>query len=255
MKFRIILLFCTYSLLSSCMAIPEPRSQLIELDIGQGSPVPTEIWFAGSAQRILWLVSDKGFPSGMKQLATQLQRSGIEVWQADLLAAEFLPLLPSSIDKVDDDQLLKLVEAVLARDSKTLVLMADGHGAKLVSRFARAWRNKHGNKWSDRITGSILISPILYQATPAPGEEAAYIDSVGDAGGQQIVFQPQLSPYRWWIERTVGRLKKSADSVTVVPLEGVRDRFYFRPDVNAREQKLGQQFGRRITKILTETNR
>ena len=255
MKFRNILLFCVLWLLSSCTTIAQQRSQQVELGLGGDSAVPVEVWPGNSANRILWLMSDKGFSPGTKQLATQLQRSGFEVWQADLLAAEFLSLLPSSIDKVDDDQLLKLVDAVLARDSKSLVLMADGHGARLVTRAARVWRNKNQGRWSDRMTATVLISPILYRATPAPGEEAEYIDSVGAAGGRQIIFQPQLSPYRWWIDRTVSRLKDKADSVTVVPLEGVRDRFYFRPDANAPEQKLGRQFGDRIIRALADTNR
>lgn len=255
MKFRTILLLCIASLLSSCMAMPQPGSQLIELDTGGDGPVPVELWPAGSAQRILWLGSDNGFPPGTRQLAGRVQQGGIEVWQADLLAAGFLPLLPSSIDQVEGNRLLQLVNTVLARDSKNLVLMADGHAARLVTRFARAWRNKNRDTWSDRITDIVLISPNLYRATPDPGEEATYVDSIGEAGGRQIIFQPQLSPYRWWIDRTVARLGKNASGVVVFPLEGVRDRFYFRPDANAHEQKLGQQFGDKIVKALSATNR
>lgn len=256
MTIRAIFYLLLSVLISACATTPQVhQARSVELDLGGGVSVPLQIWPVESTQRVLWLSSDKGFPAGMKRLAKRLQLNGVEVWQADVLAAEFLPLLASSMEKVSGKTLVTLVEKVLEQDKRALVLMADGHGAKLLTRFGGAWRNQYGDQWPKSISDIILISPNLYESTPPAGEEAKYIDSSGELGGRHIIFQPQLSPYRWWIERTVSKLKTKAVSVSVRPLDGVRDRFYFRADANAAEQKMEQQFANMIIQVLNGLKR
>jgi len=141
---------------------------------------------------------------------------------------------------------------VLSRDQRPLVLMADGLGAQLVTRMAGSWRGQHRGQWSTRIRNTVLVSPILYTATPAAGTEVRYIDSSGAVGGRVLVFQPALSPYYWWLQRTETALAGHGSGVSVTVIKKVRDRFYFRPDANTNEQETAGQFGKQIAAALKE---
>lgn len=239
--------------LAACATrLPPTQPQAFELGLEAGVSVPVTAWRVDRGPRILWLVSDKGFPEGMRALAAQLQQLGFEVWQADLFAAEFLPTLPSSVGKIPDTRLLELLDQVLSQDQRPLVLMADGLGAQLVTRMAGSWRGHHRGQWSARIEKTVLVSPILYIATPAAGTEARYIDSSGAVGGGVLVFQPELSPYYWWLQRTETALAGHGSVVSVTVIKNVRDRFYFRPDSNAKEQETAGRFGKLIAAGLKE---
>lgn len=237
--------------LASCASAPS-QPQGFELDLPGGLSVPVKAWRTEAGPRVLWLPSDHGFPAGMQQLAAQLQREGIEVWQADMLGADFLPQVPSSLDKVGDTGLLQLLQAVLDVDGRPLVLMADGHGAKLAARMAGRWRQQHGGQWPRRVRSVVLVSPNLYTATPEVGDDAHYINGSGAFGGRVLVYQPTLSPYYWWLERTGQALSGKPSVVGMAILKNVRDRFYFRPDASATEQATAARFGKQVADGLEE---
>lgn len=226
-----------------------------DLRLSTGTEVSFQYWPGKKSQaRVLWLGSDNAFPAGMVRLARALNAEGLEMIQVDILAAHFLPALPSSLDQVPDRDLAALLQHMLQSDQRSLVLMADGLGAKLLVRAAEAWRQQFRQPWPDKITTTVLISPNLYVATPVAGAEAEYIRESGAPGGQVVVLQPQLSPQYWWLERLQKAMTKSSAAVDVRPLPGVRDRFYFRPDASAREQALAKQLPGLILQAIKNTH-
>lgn len=235
----------------SCATVPS-QPQGFELGLPGGLSVPVKAWHTESGPRVLWLSSDRGFPAGMQDLASQLQREGIEVWQADLLGADFLPQVPSSLGKISDDSLVQLLRAALDADGRALVLMADGQGARLLVRLAGRWRQQHDGQWPRRVKSVVLVSPILYTATPEVGADARYLDQADALGGRVWVYQPNRSPYFWWLERTERALSGGPSAVTIKVMQNVRDRFYFRPDASATELVAAARFGKQIADGLRE---
>jgi len=47
-----------------------------------------------------------------------------------------------------------------------------------------------------------------------------------------------FSPWRWWIDRLQQHLSKAGSRLITEMLEGVRDRFYYRPDATSVEDAM-----------------
>lgn len=190
---------------------------------------------AAGDKLLLWFPSGPGFVEQEKHAAVKLAAKGIEVWFADLLSAWFLPTLPSSMDKLPASELADFIEAVREKSNKQIMLVANGRGALPVLRAARKWKQRYGA--SAGLSGVILISPNLYVSTPEPGMEGEYMPVARYSNLPIFIIQPGNSPWRWKLKQTVSSLSTGGSDVYAWVLANIRDRFYFRPDATADEDR------------------
>ena len=223
--------------LALCLAAPAvhaaARTESLVLD--DGSEIPVEIHPAsGEGEILVWLPSEHGLPDPLRRLAGGIAAAGLEVWLADLLAANFLPVQASSLDAVPPQQVARLIEAVVRRrPGRKLYLVASGRGAIVALRGARAWQAAHPRQ--SALAGAVLLHPNLYVETPEPSREAEYLPIAGATSLPVFVLQPALSPWRWRLDTLVKTLGRGGAPVYVRLMPDVRDRFHFRPDATAME--------------------
>ena len=196
--------------------------------------------------RVLWLPSEYGVLEQEKALARTLAKKGIESTFVDLFEAYFLPTAPSSIAKIPAETLGELVKAVCVDAPVPCFIISANRGALLAVRGWQAAQTSHAL----RHAALLLINPNLYVATPVPGQTARYWPEVSRLNAPVVVFQAELSPWRWRLAELVGRLQAGGSDVLTWLLPRVRDRFYFRPDATAAEQRQARDFPRRLLRAM-----
>lgn len=226
-------------MLSILIAVPSVAAQVTEknIELARNGSVVVKIHPATGNRLLLWLPSEHGFVDETNDLANKLTALGIEVWRADLLAAHFLPPLPSSIQQVPVADIAVVINQAVNKKGKTVTVFADGRGAVLALRGVKYWQQAVKTPHTRSLTGAVLLSPNLYVETPPPGQEVQYLPVVGQSTINSIILQPQMSPWFWWRDRLQARMQQRGSSCEVRVLNGVRDRYFFRADAMAAEIK------------------
>ena len=213
-----------------------------------GTTVTVEAHTAPGKTLVLWLPSGFGKFAGETQVAERLAALGVEVWQADLLEARFLPPLESSLDKIPDSDVAELIDAA-AKTGKRIYLLTTARGGIVGLRGAQAWQKR--NPKSNVLGGALLLHPNLFAGPPEPGKEAEYHSVAAQTRLPVYILQPEQSPWRWRLEATQAELEKGGSKVFTRVLTDVRDRFYFRPDATEVEMDVAQ----RLAEILRDSIR
>ena len=187
----------------------------------------------------LWLYSEAGPQKSERTISEQLAKNNIEVWHIDLFAAHFLPVASSSMDRIPESDISELIEYAFKKTGKKIIPVTSGRGSLPILKGANRWQSTY--KHSPALTGVILISPKFFIETPDPGKEAELLEIVQQTNLPIFTIQPQQSPWFWKLEKTIPALEKNGSDVFVQAIKGVRDRFYFRPDANAHENKISKK--------------
>ena len=242
--FRMTPLVLAVVLLSSLSEVFAAEQRLISLAGDVEAPITVHP--ASGDRLLLWLPSEHGLPDPVAEVAEGLAGQGIEVWEADLLEAHFLPVQASSLAAVPTADVVALIEA--ARETgKQVYVAASDQGAVPALEGARAWQQAHPD---EALGGAVLISPNLYTSTPEPGETARYLPIARATNLPVYVLQPERSPWRWRLEQLYARLSEGGASVFLHQLPGVRDRFHFRPDGDPAEARRTEQLPQLLARSL-----
>ncbi len=227
---RLVLAFVLIA--AGAAASAEPRRHAVVL--ADHTDVAIRIHPARGELLVLWLPSGYSRPEAYERTIAGLAARGIEVWEADLLEARFLPPLESSLEQVSPRDVAELIEAAHGRSGKRVVLFASARAAVLALAGAQVWQARHPG--GGALAGAVLMHPNLYVAPPEPGREAEYHPVVARTRLPVFILQPELSPWYWRLKATVNKLEQGGAQVRVRELPGVRDRFDTRSDANARER-------------------
>ena len=204
---------------------------------------------------LLWLPSEVGVANAEKSAAEKLAEKGVEVWVADTLFARFLPLLPSSMEKIPPSDIAQLIEAALRSHSKPVYLISAGRGAVPALEGAALWQKQHGkSREGKQLAGAILMFPNLYVATPDVGEEADYLPIASHTHLDIMILQGNMSPWYWRLERTREKLEQGGSKVSVQVLIGARDRFYAREHTSV-PLRSEQEMARRMPDLVYDALR
>jgi hypothetical protein len=220
-------LFLLPFLITSAWADPLSRNITVAPDVD----VPVSIYPAKGKPSavLLWLPSEVGVANAEKSAAEKLAEKGIEVWVADTLFARFLPLLPSSMEKIPPSDIARLIEAARRSSSRPVYLISAGRGAVPALEGAALWQKQHGKSHEmKQLAGAILFFPNLYVATPDVGEDADYLPIASHTHLDIMILQGNMSPWYWRLDRTREKLEKGGSKVSIQVLLGARDRFYAR---------------------------
>lgn len=187
----------------------------------------------------LWLYSEAGPQKSEHEIAKQLTKYNIEVWHVDLFAAHFLAVAGSSMDKIPSTDISELIQYAFNKTGKKIIPVSSGRGSLPILKGTNLWQKKYKN--SPALTGVILISPKFFVETPEPGKKGMLLDIVAKTNLPLFILQPRQSPWYWKLDKTIPALEKNGSDVFVQRIKGVRDRFYFRPDASAYENKISSK--------------
>ena len=222
-----------------------------DIQLKDKTVVSAEVHVARGDALILWLPSGFGRFAGETQVAERLAALGVEVWQADLLEARFLPPLESSLDNIPDGDVAELID-IAAKTGKRIYLLATARGGIVGLRGTRAWQKR--NPKSNVLGGALLLHPNLFLGPPEPGKEAEYHPVAAQTRLPVYILQPEQSPWRWRLEATQAELEKDGSKVFTRVLTDVRDRFYFRPDATEVEMDVAQRLAQMLRDSIRALN-
>jgi hypothetical protein len=222
---------------SACERLEEQRLAL------DGADLTFMRCVSNAPRALLWFADHHGF--GEAELAAARTLAGnAEVWMFDIAGSLLLPALPSSLDALSPEALRAVRADVERRSGKPVDLVASGRAARLALRA--------GGETQD--TRAVLLFPILY-AGNQPGEEVGYLPEALSNHMRLAILQPMASAGFIWIDQLAQVLGAMGAKVAVLPIPGVRDGFFGRPDANAREQDEGARLGAWIARALAALDR
>lgn len=204
--------------------------------INADTEIEYTIYNAKGDTLFLWLYSEAGPQQSEHDIAMQLAKNNIEVWRINLFTAHFLPVASSSMDRIPATDFSELIEYAYKQTGKKVIPVTTGRGSLPVLKGAQLWQTQYNNNPS--LQGVILISPKFFVETPEPGVKGKLLDIVEQTNLPLFILQPKKSPWYWKLDQTIPALEKSGSDVFVQTLKGVRDRYYFRPDADAYENKI-----------------
>ncbi|MCB1864640.1 MAG: TlpA family protein disulfide reductase [Chromatiales bacterium] len=98
--------------------------------------------------------------------------------------------------------------------------------------------------------GALLVSPNLFEQTPAPGEPGVFAPAVNFTTLPVFLFVPERSVMRLRAAELADAFAAGGAPVWLERLADARDRFFFRPDATPTEAALGAELAARITRAL-----
>ena len=234
LKFNLLLLLTL--LMLSFYSSATFAEKNISIRINPETEIDTTIYRAKGDTLFLWLYSEAGPQKNDHNIAKQLAKKNVEVWLIDLFAAHFLPVAASSMDRIPASDVSALIQYAFIKTGKKIIPVTTGRGSLPILNGTKLWQSQYQDQRA--LAGVILMSPKFFLESPEPGEEATLLDVVEQTNLPLFILQPQLSPWFWKLDQTIPALEKSGSDVFVQRIKNVRDRYYFRPDANAYENKL-----------------
>jgi len=214
----------------------------VTLKLASGVEIVSQRYPAAGDVLAVWLTGQNGRVEEEYKAAADMAVQGVETWMTDFLAPYFLPLLPSSLNRVPDQDLGDWLEALRQKNpGRRIVLIASGRSASLALRSVADWRARHRHHASP-VTGALLLFPLLYQEL-APGQAPEYDPVVSHTRLDLVILQPKSSAGYWWRERLKSVLEDAGSRVWLEVLPGLRDSFYRRSDINSQEVAAGERLG------------
>jgi peroxiredoxin len=217
----------------------------LTLELDDGADLPIATYPAEGDRLLLWMPSEFGISPRQKPTAEALAKLGIEVWMPDLHSAWFIPPGRYSLNDVDPQALVKLIERALGT-GKRLYLFASGRLTALSLQAIR--RYQLGDGPTAKIGGLIAISPRLYLRTPQGGEAAEYLPIASASNVPIYLLQPREASGFWRIGQVAERLRRGGSPVFIQLLDGVGDAFNLRDQFTDTEAAMT----RRLPKILEQ---
>jgi len=222
-------------LMSMPASLSAQTSEVLEMQ--DGTEIPYTHYAASGGRLFIWIAPEAGLLAAEQKAAYDLSSAGNEVWYPDLFAANFLPVVTSSVEHFPSEQISALLNAATGT-GKQVYFVTSGRGVIPVLRGLRDWQQQHPD--STAMRGLILFSPKFFVATPDPGQVGEIMPIVEATNLPVFIVQPKKSPWYWKLDRTLPALRRGGSEVFVRPFANVRDRFYYRPDATRYEQALAQ---------------
>jgi len=225
----------TLLILSSFSVFAE--EQLIELSDGTELPVKT---FTSEGDALfIWLPSEFGLSPRFQQLAQRNTKVGIETWIPDYHSAWFIPPGRYSLNELDPQFVVEVIDKALSDTTKDIYLVNSGRMAVKALQATR--RLQDGQRDLTRLRGMISISPRLYQSTPQGGETAVFLPIASASNLPIYILQPKAAGGYWRVGLVAEELEKGGSPVFLQTLEDVGDGFFSREFFSDLEAKMTQR--------------
>jgi len=223
-------------LLLSTSTFGSSFEQLVSID--DDTEITVETFEAKGNSLILWLPSEFGLSPRQTPTAEALSKLGIEVWIPDLHSAWFIPPGRYSLNNIDSEAIVKLIEKALSQN-KTLYLLASGRSNVLALHGIRRYQLTGQN--TQNLGGVLAINPRLFIRTPQGGEAAEYLPIATASNVPMYLLQPKNSGGFWRTAKLIEKLSSGGSRVFAQPLYNVKDGFHTNPDYKPHEATVTAQ--------------
>jgi len=229
----VVLIFCVSTSISGNspgqLNIPTPGD----------NEIPVSVYPSSGETVLVWISSEAGPQTAEVEFAQRLSQSGTEVWMSNLFEAHFLPTAQSSMDRVPATDVASLIQSAYEHTRKSVYIVTSERGIIPALRGIHHWQSTHPGL--NFFHGLIVISPKVFVEAPDAGGQARFMPIVLSSNLPVYIMQPELSPWHWRLKDIVSALSGGGSDVFVYRLQGMRDRFYFRPDATDKEKAIRQR--------------
>ena len=198
----------------------------VQLELPGGQQLEVTRFGSDGGLSFLWIPSERGFTPAHQQHASALAARGHQVWLVNLHGSYFVQPGRASIGQFPLDDLVALIDAVLARSSGELLLVSSSRGAQLALVAAREWQLRNPGKSS--ISGIVLTHAHLYGARPEPGKAAQYLPIVHATNLPVYLLAAQYSTKSSRLQELADALHAGGSTVYTQLLAGVQGGFVTR---------------------------
>lgn len=173
---------------------------------------------------LVWLAPEYGFRKAHRSLADKFPEQDIEVWQADITEALFLPQSSSSLKQLDGKYVADLVENAHALTGKNVALAGDSYAAMNALLGARYWQSRH--QTDPYLVGAVLFTPYSFAYIPPLGLAPEYLPIVESSNIPLVIFQAQNSGIVSQFDELLVKLRTNESPIYTQSVPNVMSLFY-----------------------------
>ncbi len=207
-----------------------------EMELASGTTLTLNQFEGEGKTLLLWLPSERGFGRGYISVALNLAALDYDVWAAQLHDSYVIPTGRNSLNEVDLDDLIELIEKAQQQGFEEIYLISSSRGVLLSLKTAYHFQKQH--KDSKLLKGLLIFSPYLIKGRTEMGQDAEYEELASFSNLPIYMLQPQ---YGTKFARSVeisSQLQQGGSPVYMHVLRGTQAGFYMRPDEDLTEQDL-----------------
>ena len=180
---------------------------------------------------LLWLAPEYGFRNAHRALAQDLSTEGVEVWQADLVEALFMPPGTASLKQLDGAYVAEIIAWAHAETGKRIAVAGDSYAAVSALRGARRWQQTAPD--SRYLVGAVLFTPYSFAYIPPLGAAPEYLAIVESSNIPMVVFQAKGSATFGEFDTLLQKLRRHGSPVYTRLVPDVMSLFYEDPPTEA----------------------
>ncbi len=173
---------------------------------------------------ILWLAPEYGFRRGHHVMAELLTQQNIEVWQADIVDALFMPQGTRAIRKLSGNYIADLIEQAHKLTAKKIIIAGDAYATVSALTGARQWQSR--KQTDDYFIGGILFSPFSYAYAPPLGLDPEYMPIMSATNIPLVIYQTQKSANINQFKTVLEMLQQHDNPVYVKMIPDLMSLFY-----------------------------
>ncbi len=222
-------------------ALPLAAYDTVEMDLANGTTM-TLTQFEGEGKTLLlWLPSERGFGQGYVPVALDLAALEYDVWSANLHETYMMPSGRDSLDEVEMEDLLALIEVARDRGFEEIFLIGSSRGVQLALKAAYLWQKRYPD--SLLLKGLMTFSPHLIQGRTEIGVDADYVPIAAYSNLPVYMLQSQYSTKFARSHEISQQLEQGGSQVFMHFLSGVQGGFHMRPveDLTERDLEMREQ--------------
>lgn len=200
----------------------------LEIDLDSGTTLNVTQFSGEEKTLLLWLPSERGFGPGYVSVAMDLSILEYAVWAVQLHNSYIIPTGRNSLDEVDIDDLIALIDKAKQLGYKEIYLVSSSRGVLLGLKTAYLYQQL--NKDSELLKGLVLFSPQLVKGRTQMGQDAEYENIASVSNLPIFLLQPQYGTKFARSEEISTQLQQGGSPVFMQVLRGTQAGFYMRPD-------------------------
>ena len=227
--------------------LPALAYDSVELELASGTAMSLSRFQSEGKTLLLWLPSERGFSKDYIPVANSLASMGYDLWSANLHDSYIIPTSRDSLEQVDIDDLLELLDIARQQGFEQIFLLSSSRGMQLALKMAYLWQQQ--SESPGLIKGLLSFSPHLIAGRPAMGQNAQYVDIAAYSNLPVYLLLAQYSTKFARSREIADRLRQGGSPVYMHALQGIQDGFHMRPREDLTPEDLAMR--ERLPEILS----
>lgn len=188
---------------------------------------------------LIWFTEGYASRKPFKQLITQLNDVGYDVWQVDLLESYFLQRTPTNVRSLSGEGVAEVLKYAGQQD-RVFIPVSTGRMSLVLLRGARLWQLAEDSKVK-KLEQLIMFFLNLFDAPKKAGDAPQLFPIVSATSLPITLVQPTEGTYKWKLPEIVSALENNQSQVTIASVPKVRDWYFLRRDPSSLEKQASEE--------------